>query len=283
MQRMVQQEANPLVSKQIELETLYNKNQTLKRIAREFIECEQFNFIEYIEAQDIDSDFGIDLLVQMALHKRAKLPVLVGILKKHFEPATNACQLAADMLVKCAMADLVDWNSALETFIVKFPITAEVQKELDMYQFPLPMVVEPKELKDNRSTPYMSLKDGSVILRKNHHEDDVVLDHLNRVNRYRFAINNQVAAMVRNSWRNLDKPKEGETKFDFERRKRAFDKYNRTAKEVMAKITELGNCFYLTHKVDKRGRIYSQGYHVNYQGSPWNKAVVELFDKEIIP
>jgi len=36
----------------------------------------------------------------------------------------------------------------------------------------------------------------------------------------------------------------------------------------------------LTHKYDKRGRCYSQGYHVNPQGNDWNKAVIEFAEKE---
>jgi DNA-directed RNA polymerase len=38
----------------------------------------------------------------------------------------------------------------------------------------------------------------------------------------------------------------------------------------------------MTHKYDKRGRTYSQGYHIQPQGSDWNKAVIEFADKEIV-
>jgi DNA-directed RNA polymerase len=40
--------------------------------------------------------------------------------------------------------------------------------------------------------------------------------------------------------------------------------------------------FHLTHKVDKRGRIYSQGYHVNTQGAAFKKAMIELAKEELI-
>jgi len=278
-------QGNPMIAKEIELETLFNKNQLHSRIRREFTDCEAFNFAEYMESKDVDPEFGFDVLVQMALHKRADLPTMVGLTRGHFSKDAHASQLAADMLLKCAEADLMDWNPATSQFIVKFELTPEVQRELDMYQFPLPMVTAPRTLNKNTDSPYMTLKDGSVILRRNHHDDDVCLDHINRMNGVRFAINNEVARMVRNQWRNLDKPKEGETKQDFERRKRAFEKFDRTAKQVMAQITELGNEFYLTHKYDKRGRTYCQGYHVSYQGAPWNKAVIELApeEQEIIP
>ncbi|MEK0397488.1 hypothetical protein WNX13_10960, partial [Lactobacillus delbrueckii] len=75
---------------------------------------------------------------------------------------------------------------------------------------------------------------GSIILKKNHHEDDVCLDHINRMNKIPFQIDMRVVKFVKNEWRNLDKPKEGETREDFLKRKKAFEKYDRTAHEVIA-------------------------------------------------
>lgn len=278
MERMI----DPKLSHQIELEKLYNKNNTLSRISKEFTHCKEFNFAKYMGDNDIDEQFGFDLLTQMVLHKRTTLPTLVGILRRHFDGRDNACQLAADMLQVCAKADLVDWNPVTRQFIVKFDISQDVQDDLDRYQFPLPMVIEPRKVNDNRDTGYVMSR-NSIILRRNHHEDDVCLDHINRVNAVRFTINYDTAHMVRNQWRNLDKPKTGETKQDFQKRLKAFEKYDRSSKEIIDLILRYGNEFYLTHKYDKRGRIYCQGYHINYAGNAWNKAVIELADKEIVP
>jgi len=71
------QDAINLIAHQRELETLFNKNQTITRIKSEFLNCKEFNFAEYMEAQDIPTGFGMDVLVQMALHKRCQLPTLV--------------------------------------------------------------------------------------------------------------------------------------------------------------------------------------------------------------
>lgn len=276
------QTKDPKFQLQMELETLYNKNQLLSRIRQEFLDSEEeVGFQAHMKENNIDPDFGIDLLVQVVLHRRTSLPTLVGILRKHFEPADNASQLAADMLLKAAEADLVDWNANLRQFILKFNISRDVQDEIDRYQFPLPMVIRPRKVQDNRDTGYL-LSRGSLILRKNHHDDDICLDHINRMNQVRFSIDGDTAHMIRNQWRNLDRPKDGETKSDYQKRVKAFDKYDRTSKEVITKLLSLGNEFYLTHKYDKRGRTYCQGYHVNYQGTAWNKAVVELADKELI-
>jgi hypothetical protein len=266
---------------QMELERLYNKNQTLHRIRSEFKNCQEFDFEKYFRFKEIPEEFGYDLLVQMALHKRTTLPTLVGILRRHFEPDADACQQAADMLQRAAQADLVDWHQGLSLFIVKITISDDVQADLDRFQYPLPMVVPPRSVRDNRDTGYFTSR-GSIILRKNHHDDDVCLDHINRVNKVRFSINYDTAYMIKNQWRNLDRPKAGESTDEFKKRVKAFEKYDRTAKQVIDHLLRYGNEFYLTHRYDKRGRIYCQGYHVNYQGAPWNKAVIELADKEFV-
>ncbi len=262
---------------QIELETLFNKNQLIPRIKQEFMACTEISFTKVFEDNGIPLDFGYALLVQMALHKRAPLPTLVGVLRGQ----CNTAQEVVDLIIKMCELDLCHWHPVQEVFITAITISEDVQAELDRFQFPLPMVVEPREVKSNRDTGYV-LNRGSIILKKNHHSDDVCLDHINRMNKVKFTINNDTAKMIKNAWRNLDKPKEGESKEDFEKRKRAFEKYDRTCHDVIEILTEHGNEFFLTHKYDKRGRIYCQGYHVSYQGAPWNKAVIELAEPEVI-
>jgi hypothetical protein len=261
---------------QIELEQLFSKNQLMPRIRAEFEGCKEVNFREYAEENGIPGDFVIELLAQMALHKRADLPTMVGCLRY----LCASGQECADLLLKCAMADLMDWSPTLHIFIVKFTISADVQAELDRFQYPLPMVIEPREVKHNSQSGYF-LNSGSIILKNNHHDDDVCLDHINRMNRVKFKVNFDTATMIKNQWRNLDRPKDGETAADFDRRVRAFEKYDRTAKDVIAKLIEHGNEFNFTHKYCKRGRTYCQGHHANYQGTAWNKAVIEFADGEV--
>src|SRR5690606_9744099 len=107
---------NAKVLHQLELEKLYSKNQLIPRIKEEFQDCEEFNFEKYMLECGIPVKFGLDLLVQMVLHKRASLTTLIGCLRHHFQDS----QLTADMLYKAAQADLVDYSSQLRMFIVKF-------------------------------------------------------------------------------------------------------------------------------------------------------------------
>lgn len=277
------QVADPKMKAQIELEQMFSKNQLLPRLYHYFeVELKDrtgLDLTKFMELNEIDTTFGFSLLVQMSLHRRTDLPTLVGILRGHFRDA----QTVADEILKCCQVDLIHWHPAYSQIIVEPALTIpeDIQRELDLYQFPLPMVVEPRKVEGNRDTGYV-LNRGSIILKKNHHEDDVCLDHINRMNNIAFTINTDTAQMIANSWRNLDKPKQGETKEDFDRRKRAFEKYSKTCHEVHDKLVEHGNRFHLTHKYDKRGRSYCQGYHVTYQGNPWSKAVIELADCEVV-
>lgn len=262
---------------QIDMEKLFHKNQLHSRIKSEFVNSD-LPFKDGMIKNGLDPQFGFDLLVQMALHKRIALTALVGILRRHFQ---GDCQATADALLVACQVDLVDWNAISRQFIVRFDISQDVQDDLDRYQYPLPMIVEPRELTTNEDTGYFTSK-NSVILRNNHHTDDVCLDHLNHVNKFKFKLNNNVTAFIKNSWRNLDKPKPGEDRKDFERRRKAFEKYDRSAKDVMMHLDIASDGFYLTHKYDKRGRSYCQGYHVNYQGNTWNKAVIEFSEGEVV-
>lgn len=264
-------------AKQAELEQLYDKNKLHARIRREFIEEKAIDFVKIMEDHEIPIPFGLDVLTEICLRKRATVTVMVGLLRRHLKDS----QATADMLIRCAEADLLIYSLQERQFIVMYELSQDVQDELDRFQFPLPMVVRPRTLRCNTDTGYLT-GSGSVILRGNHTEEDVCLDHLNRMNGIRFSIDENTAAMVKNQWRDLDKQKPGETKADFNRRKRAFDKYDRVAKDVIGTLTELGNAHYMTHRYDKRGRIYCAGYHINYQGTDWNKAVIQLADKEYV-
>lgn len=275
-------EDSPLCSlkeRQIELEQLFAKNQLIPRIKEEFLSAKDqgTDFERMFEEVNIDPKFGIAVLVQMALHKRCDLPTLVGTVRYFHATA----QEVADGLLQMAMHDFIDWNPELSKFIVKFTISDDVQAEIDRFQFPLPMLVQPIKLTDNKDSGYLTFK-SSVILKDNHTDDDICLDHLNRMNQVKMCLDLETAHMVKNQWKNLDRVKPGETKMDYDKRVKAFAKYDKDSKRVMELIDTEGDGFYLTHRFDKRGRTYSSGHHVNYQGNPWNKAVIQFHNKEVI-
>lgn len=267
-----------LYEAQMELEQMFNKNQLVPRISKEFRECEEFDFVNFFENDcEIDADLGISILTQLAIHKKANLPTMVGCLRRgstDLQPIANALEILTEK-------GLIDWDEDDEVFTVKLDVTQEVQNEIDTYQFPLPMVVKPRVLKSNMDTGYLA-GHRSIILKNNHHDGDVCLDHLNRMNSITLSIDVDVVNMIQNSWKNLDKQKDDETRADYLKRVRAFQRYDEASHTAMALMVQCGNKFHLTHRPDKRGRTYSQGYHINYQGNSYNKAVVVLHFGEVV-
>lgn len=259
-------------STQEQLEVLFSKHQILEVLHHEFTEA---GFPAEIEREGLPVEFGIELLVQMQLHKRTQPNVLVGILRRHFENEEDPAQACADMIYKAVEADLVDWVSDPAQLIVRWEISQDIQDRLDVLQYPLPMIEKPETVTNNRETGYLSIR-SSVILKKNHTDDDVCLDHLNRSNSVPLSINEDVLQFTVNKWRNMDRQKDDESYRDFKKRQKTFRKYDRVSRDVIAAVLVHGNRFWLTHRYDKRGRSYCQGYHVNYQGNDWNKACVQL-------
>lgn len=267
-----------LFSSQKEMEELFSKHQVmhfLKSI------CLDRGYDKDLIEADIPVPFGLDLLSQMMLHKRANVVTLVGLLRSHFSFSETADQDCADMLIRAVEADAVDYDEDTGVFIVAHDISGEEQYELDKFQYPLPMIEHPEPVTNNKETGYQTIT-GSIILKQNHHNNDVCLDHINRVNDIPLSINPDVVAFMQVQWKGIDKAKEDESYQDFKKRQKAFQKYNRTSREVLAALMAAGNRFWLTHKYDKRGRTYCQGYHVSYQGADWNKACIELANGELL-
>lgn len=266
---------------QLELETLYHKNQAISRISKEFRNLGAYTYAENV---GVDPDFTIKLLAQITLHRRAKPEVLVAILHTCFGPKGDpaAMQACADELTKAALADFVDVDPLNQEIVIRCHLPAEIQAEIDQFQYPLPMIIEPQKLKTNSDTGYISVR-GSVILKDNHHWGDVCLDHINRSNAIKLSINLKTVQMVQNSWKDLDHQREDEDFDSYQKRVKAFEKYDRNSRGVIEAIAVLDpEAIYLTHKYDKRGRTYAQGYHINTQGNDWNKSIIELADKELV-
>jgi hypothetical protein len=268
---------NPDVEAQMELERQFNKNQLLPRLRYEFridpitTHCQENNF---------PLEFAIDLLCQMVLHKRATVSTLVGLLHHHTGKSPEQLQACADLLLRAAEIDLVDYNSLARQFIIKMDVSEDVYDDLAKYQYPLPMMIEPKELTSNNDTGLYTHR-SSVLLKQNHTDDDVCLDHINRVNKIKLVINPDTARNAVHQWRNQKHPKEGETKEDFNKRIEAFERFDKHAREVVDWAYTQGKEFWLTSRYDKRGRTYVMGYSINPQGADWQRSIIEFANKEV--
>lgn len=251
-----------IIEKQREYEYNHNKNLLSKRLAEEFKEV-------------TEDPLEIFILVQLYLHKRMEPKALIGACRNRCETLSIASKTISAMLSR---GDIE--MDSLGRLVSVYDLDEEVKKEIDKYQFPPPLLIPPRKLRKNTSSAYWFNKRDSVILKNNHTEDDVCLDVLNRANSIPLTLNQKVMTMTSNKWRNLEHQKPDETEAEFIQRKKAFDLFEERAKEVREWIVSHENRFWLSHKEDKRGRMYSVGYQINDQGTDYQKAVVEFFDKE---
>lgn len=137
-----------------------------------------------------------------------------------------------------------------------------------------PMVCPPRILRTNYDSGYLT-KNGNLILGGSHnfHEDDICLDSLNKFNQVPLSLD---VEMLRTYSEIPSKVIENPEA------KEQWEKMARDSIKIYVDLVSQGNEFWLTHKVDKRGRTYAQGYHVSTQGNQFKKAIVNLAEKELI-
>lgn len=256
------------------LEELYNKFQLMKILRSEFETIVDMSVAE----ENIEPEMVIDALCQMYLHRQADPATLVGILS----PKWGSPQVVADKLLRLVELDYFDFNEDLDRFTVSYDLSDDVKEMLDKFQFPLPMVVHPLPVQDNFDTGYLGMKGLLVLNGSDYFKDvDICLDHLNRANKVALAMNFDV---INSDQGRFVKPVRavGEDFDEYRKRLKQAEQFYQTSIAVMSQINELSDEVYLTHRYDRRGRVYTSGYHINTQGDDYRKAVLTLANKEVL-
>ena len=135
-----------------------------------------------------------------------------------------------------------------------------------------PMLCPPRKLVKNYQSGYLTF-DDSLILKQNHHNDDICLDSLNTFNSVPLSLKVEMLTTISEPL---------PAAINTVEKKQAWLKMVTDSYDVYADLVAAGNEFYITHKVDKRGRTYAQGYHVSYQGNKFRQAIIELAEKRFI-
>ena len=116
---------------------------------------------------------------------------------------------------------------------------------------------------------------GNVMLGhpSNHHEDDICLDHLNRMNQIPMSLNTKFLNLYIETAKHQPKTEE---------QKLQWETFQRESLQKYVEVLRNGNKMYLKHRPDSRGRTYACGYYITTQGSSFKKAISELFVKELV-
>ena len=188
-----------------------------------------------------------------------------------------AIQTIAEILAVLCNTDVFDINKAGRDaslkVISRIPLSASLVSYIENSQYLPPMVCRPLPLENNYSSGYLTHNDSLILGSGNHHEGDICRDVLHLMNQVPLRLDTEFLSTF-----------EEQPTFDLEtqEQRELWDRYKRQSYDFYLLLAQYGNQFYLTHKVDKRGRIYAQGYHVTTQGTAFKKASIELAQEEII-
>ena len=249
---------------QIFNELEFDSNHCIK-LLYEYFNTQQLK--NHCKENDIPYELGINLLIQMSLHNVCNIETLVGLLDINNNP-----QETANNLIKCIKSDLVDYSTDSNLFFVRYIPNEDILTKIKEFIYPLPMLVDPEDLTFNGQSPYKTYNTHRIMGHKmNRHNDDICLDHLNRVNKIALSLDENVISTCKNKW-----------KVNKEETKKSLGIFMKTVNDIYQSLLIHGNKFYLSHKYDKRGRTYCEGYHISYMGNQYQKACISLTRKEKI-
>jgi len=194
-----------------------------------------------------------------------------------FSDKLDAIKTIAELLAVLCMTDAFDILKASKSsslvVLSRIPLSNDTLRFIENSQYLPPMVCKPLELLNNYSSGYLTHNDSLILGTGNHHDGDLCLDVLNKLNAIPLTLDTQFLSSV-----------EEDPTFvaDTPEKVQQWDSFKRQSYEFYLLIAQYGNRIYLTHKVDKRGRIYAQGYHLTTQGTAFKKAMVELAKQEVV-
>ena len=184
-------------------------------------------------------------------------------------------QTCADVLWLINQTDLILIDVVNDTRYIQsnMELPDELVNRLTLMCVLPPMLVKPRTLRHNKSCGYLTINKDSLILgdRENYHDECISLDVLNTLNSQAYQLD-------------LDICYKYEKELTGDEPTRSDELTHNKAKEQFEYFRDViqDKTIFFTHKVDKRGRIYSQGYQFNTQGSSYEKACINLKTKEFV-
>ena len=254
-------------------------------------------------------ELDINELVQhtvalVALHcsKPMKLVSIASMCIGHLKMAdkVDAIQTMAEVIAMLSDTDLFDIrrNEVNEREVIsRIGLDEEVLRYAYNAFYLPPLIIKPRTVRHNRDSGYITQRGESLILGfyENHHDDNICLDVLNILNANEYELDTDLISSLSEDPLEItiEKLQENAVAKDkylshFEAEKKlkqileTWDDYQEECYKIQTLMIYHGNKFWLQNKVDKRGRIYTSGYHISPQGSSFKKAMINLAKKEIV-
>lgn len=195
-----------------------------------------------------------------------------------FQDHMDAVRTASELLAVGALSDLYDTIAAKDSETGSLMIRSRwvLEPETEQYiadtMYLPPLIAKPHEITSNKDSGYFNPVAESVILKAhNHHSGTVALDALNIANEIPFELDEFILNTFEES---------PNKELDTLEKVKNFQLLKNSSKKVYELLLQHGNKFWFSWRFDKRGRMYSQGYHVNIQSTEYKKALISLSEKQ---
>jgi len=194
-----------------------------------------------------------------------------------FSDRSEAITTVAELMAVLCETDAFDISKETKMaslmVVSCIPLSESLLEFIENSQYLPPMVCKPLPLTHNYSSGNLTHNDSLILGSGNHHDGDLCLDVLNTMNGVALKLDLDFLCKV-----------EEEPTFELDTQDKAdqWIRFKRQSYYFYSLMQQQGNRFYLTHKVDKRGRIYACGYHINTQGASFKKAMLELANEQVV-
>ena len=252
----------------------------IKTVLQEYISKEYWDSknerLAIIKEHDLETVI-LGVLTSLVLNADDYIPLISACTVKQIKGLNKiqSAQTIGEILHCIDSTDLILWDITKDNKrIIKsnMALSDELQRRVDLMCVLPPIVVKPKTLRHNKSSGYLTINKDSLILgdKENHHDKCISLDVLNTLNQQALQLDLDICYKFEKEFTSdheVDSDEYRNQRKTYEKAKEQFEFF----RDKLADST-----IHFTHKVDKRGRVYSQGYQMNTQGTSYEKACINL-------
>ena len=255
---------------QIELDLIKEIHEFIS--TSEFKDSEQFRKLRAMDIRQVAEDICLTVL---PVEKWTPIQGIATKLafKLNHTNIFNAVNIAGELIAvacKVRLCNLQKTEKGLDV-VSLYKLEPQTKHFIEGTKYLPPMICEPLLIRKNNDSAYLTIDQDSVLLHNQYHNFRLNLSVLNNCNKIELTLDEEVLAEIEEPTKVLNTY----------RKKYNHDLMVLSSNIVYDELINAGNKFYLTHKFDTRGRLYCQGYHVNYQGSPYKRASISLANKEL--
>lgn len=240
-------------------------------INKSFYQSKLDRIQEWIDSGDVweeMTELVISIILITVEHTEIAYSALVGMLANRvsLKDPINRAKTVADIVGIMILTDMLDLEGeygATAMLVTRLKLTLEPEDKH--------VIFEKIETVTCNKSDY-----GHVILggKIKQHDKFVSLDVINKQNSILLSLNVKLLSKITHK---PSKPLETEE---------MKEQWKLFARECTNKYLEAihtkRNQFSIVHKYDTRGRMYADSYYINYQGTAYQKAVIQLANKEIV-